>query len=158
MLIQLLWRLTVSSIISIFLCSCNNANVTPLIEQGKVPPVTFRLRVNERQALLSRAQQLSLGMSASEVLGLLGKPTYDAIVGPKVTTKDNEDKFRRSLRYILVEHGHGGNSEDESLEVILDRRGLGVLNVTFINVDEISGGAFTCSRSGNVRVCTLKGK
>jgi hypothetical protein len=154
--VQLLWRIAAAAVFSIILGSCGAGSNNPHTEDEKPPLASTRLSTSERKILIAGAHQLSIGMPIDQVLRILGKPTYDNIVGPKVKTKENEDKFRRILRYYLVQYGHGANSADETLEVALDRRGERVSSVTFINVGEVTNDSFTCSTAGNVRTCALR--
>ena len=153
---QLLWRIAAMAVVGLALASCNVRNSNPHTRNEKPPPASIRLSTEDRKALIAKAQQISIGMPVAQVLGILGKPTYDDISGPKIKSEDNEDKYRRILRYYLVQYGYGANSADETLEVAFDRRGEGVLSVTFINVGEVSSDLFSCSTTGNVRTCVLR--
>lgn len=153
---QLLWRIAAAAVLGTILNSCSSDNTNLQAAHEKPPSASIRLSTDDRKALIAGAHQITIGMPVDQVLRILGKPRYDNIVGPKIKTKDNEDKYHRILRYYLVQYGHGANSADEILEVAFDSHGEGVLSVTFINVGEVSSDLFTCSTTENVRTCMLR--
>jgi hypothetical protein len=134
-------------------------------EAGKSTPVPQRLSTpsaqlsrHDREALIANVQKVSLGMSANEVLKILGQPKYDDVVGPKKDTKDNEGDFRRVFRYVLLEYGGGGNTYDEVISVAFDSRGEGARSIALVNVPEFRNDLFSCSTTGAVRTCVLSAK
>ncbi len=80
------------------------------------------------------------------------------ISGPKKETKDNQDKFRRVFRYVLLEYGGGGNTYDEVISVEFDSRGEHVRSIELINVPEFHNNLFSCSTTGAVKICVLSAK
>ena len=65
----------------------------------------MRLPDQQRANLIANAEKVKLGMTADQVIALIGVPQFDHVIGPKVATKDNQDKFHRILTYSLAEYG-----------------------------------------------------
>jgi hypothetical protein len=104
--------------ISFFMGGCTSKASSERATMSSTLRVTWEATQSRRTELLGKVKQVQSGMTAEEVLALLGKPTYDYVVGPK--SPDAPQNFHRIFRYLLKEFNGGGNSSDEYIYVIFD--------------------------------------
>ncbi|HYL93996.1 MAG TPA: hypothetical protein VEW69_12670 [Alphaproteobacteria bacterium] len=141
------------------LASCSGqheSTAAPPLNRALRPAVSFQRTQEERVGLIAATSKVKIGASADEVIALMGSPTFDKVVGPKVERLDNQAKFHRVLSYALTQYGVGPNEWDEMIGFTFDRKGKNLAEIYLSNVSNFHDDSFSCKERQGMRECIKK--